>query len=84
VLKEPNGFVATLLSFSPLHAPFFLMVRLPQHPPLATTLLAFLWMLISTAGLVRLMVYGFARNILRTDRSPRLLLALQRLLRGRA
>ena len=84
VLKEPNGTLATLLSFSPLHAPFFLMVRLPQHPPLVTTVLAFLWMLVSTAGLVRLMVYGFARNILRTDRSPRLLLAFSRLMRGRA
>jgi len=84
VLKEPNGFLATLLSFSPLHAPFFLMVRLPQHPPLATTLLAFLWMVISTVGLVRLMVYGFARNILRTDRSPRLMLAFSRLTGRRA
>ena len=81
VLKDPNGTLATLLSFSPLHAPFFLMVRLPQHPPLMSTVLAFLWMVLTTVALVRLMVYGFGRHLLRTDRGEPLFGFLARLAR---
>jgi len=70
--NEPNGWLATLLSFSPLHAPFFLMIRLPRHPPPLGMLIAFAWMLLSTAAIARLMARGFARNILRTEGSASL------------
>lgn len=69
VHNQPNGWLATLLSFSPLHAPFFLMIRLARHPPPVETALAFLFMLLSTATIARLMARGFARNILRTEGS---------------
>jgi ABC-2 type transport system permease protein len=64
LIKEPNGILATALSFSPLHAPFFLMIRLPHHPPVAITVAAFAWMIVCTAGFARLMVVGFLRNVL--------------------
>jgi ABC-2 type transport system permease protein len=70
--NEPNGWLATLLSFSPLHAPFFLMIRLPRHPPPLGMAVAFAWMLISTAVIARIMARGFARNILRTEGSASL------------
>src|SRR5207244_9449368 len=57
----------TILSFSPLHAPFFLMIRLPHDPPVLTTAAAFVWMLACTIGLIRLMVAGFTRNIVPTE-----------------
>jgi ABC-2 type transport system permease protein len=69
VHNEPNGWLATLLSFSPFHAAFFLMIRLPRNPPPLATAIAFLWMLISTAGVAWVMARGFARNILRTEAS---------------
>ena len=72
VHNEPNGWLATLLSFSPLHAPFFLMIRLARHPPLLTTGLAFICMVLSAAAIARVMARGFARNILRTEASASL------------
>jgi ABC-2 type transport system permease protein len=70
VFSEPNGLIATLLSFSPVHAPFFLMIRLPNNPPVLSTTLAFIWMIVCTVGIVRLMVLGFVKNILRSEGSP--------------
>jgi ABC-2 type transport system permease protein len=83
VIKDPNGVIATLLSFSPLHAPFFLMIRLPHDPPPVGTALAFLCMILSTAVIARLMALGFARNILRTDQPPRVGMLLRRIVRTR-
>jgi ABC-2 type transport system permease protein len=78
VVKDPNGVIATLLSFSPLHAPFFLMIRLPHDPPLLTTVAAFLWMIACTIGIARLMARGFARHILSTDQPASLWARLSR------
>jgi ABC-2 type transport system permease protein len=69
VYNEPNGFIATALSFSPLHAPFFLMMRLPDHPPPFSTTIAFIWMVICTIAILRLMVLGFTRFILPGERA---------------
>ncbi len=77
VYNEPNGFIATLLSFSPLHAPFFLMMRLPDNPPPVSTALAFVWMVFSTLMILRLMVAGFTRFILPGER-PLLFAGLMR------
>ena len=82
VHNEPNGWLATLLSFSPPHAPFFLMIRLPRHPPPAGTALAFFWMILCTVAIARTMARGFARNILRTEGSASLWPALLARLRG--
>ena len=70
VYNDPNGFTATALSFSPLHAPFFLMMRLPDNPPPVSTAIAFVWMLICTIAILRLMVLGFTRFILPGERAP--------------
>ncbi len=68
VYRDPNGFIATLLSFSPLHAPFFLMLRLPNNPPAISTAIAFVWMVFCTLIILRLMVLGFMRYILPGER----------------
>jgi ABC-2 type transport system permease protein len=72
VVKDPSGAIATLLSFSPLHAPFFLMIRLPHDPPRIETAIAFMWMIACTVGIARIMARGFARHILSTDQPPSL------------
>ena len=69
VYREPNGLLATLLSFSPLHAPFFLMIRLPDNPPPLSTTLAFIWMVLWTIIILRLMIMGFVRHILPSERA---------------
>ena len=83
VYNEPNGMIATLLSFSPLHAPFFLMMRLPNNPPPISTALAFVWMIVSTLVILRLMVLGFVRHILPGERASALPGLLRRLVRSR-
>ena len=83
VYNEPNGLIATLLSFSPLHAPFFLMMRLPNNPPPISTALAFVWMIVSTLVILRLMVLGFVRHILPGERASALPGFLRRLVRSR-
>jgi len=83
VYNEPNGLIATLLSFSPLHAPFFLMVRLPNNPPPLSTALAFVWMIVSTIVILRLMVLGFVRYILPGERAGAFPGLIRRLFRGR-
>ncbi len=83
VYNEPNGLIATLLSFSPLHAPFFLMMRLPNNPPPLSTALAFVWMVVSTIVILRLMVLGFVRHILPGERPAALPGLVRRLFRSR-
>jgi ABC-2 type transport system permease protein len=77
VYNEPNGVIATVLSFSPLHAPFFLMMRLPDNPPPVSTMIAFVWMVFCTLVILRLMVLGFVRYILPGER-PTLFATLRR------
>ncbi len=81
VYNDPNGAIATLLSFSPLHAPFFLMMRLPNNPPPVSTLIAFIWMVFCTAVILRLMILGFVRHILPSERAALLPGGIRRLWR---
>ncbi|HEY0301426.1 MAG TPA: ABC transporter permease, partial [Rhizomicrobium sp.] len=78
VMNDPNGPLASTLSWVPVYTPFFMMLRLSSHPPawevwgtvilaLATTALMIVW-----TGRV------FARHVLTTERPP----ALGALLRG--
>ncbi len=78
VMHDPNGALASTLTWVPIYTPFFMMLRIASHPPawqlwgglalaLATTVLMILW-----SGRV------FARNVLTTERPP----ALGKLLRG--
>ena len=83
VYKEPNGLIGTLLSFSPLHAPFFLMIRLPDNPPPLSTALAFIWMVLWTIIILRLMIRGFVRHILPSERAAVFPGGLRRLWRRR-
>jgi ABC-2 type transport system permease protein len=83
VLRAPHGAVATLLSLSPLHAPFALMLRLPFLAPSAGTLALFAWMLASAAGVIALMSAGFAQNILPGEAAIGIAGRLAQLLRRR-
>jgi ABC-2 type transport system permease protein len=83
VYNDPNGLIATLFSFSPLHAPFFLMMRLPSNPPPFSTAVAFIWMIICTVVILRVMVLGFVRYILPGERPTLIPGFMRRLIRRR-
>ncbi|MFO1057329.1 MAG: ABC transporter permease [Dongiaceae bacterium] len=81
LLRAPHGMLATLLSLSPLHAPFILMLRLPYLEPSAGTIATFAWMLASAAAVIALMAAGFAQAILPGEAAIGIAGQLARLLR---
>ena len=70
VMSNPNGPLATGLSWVPIYTPFFMMLRISSHPPV--------WQLWGTAALaivttVLMIIWTgrvFANNVLTTERPP--------------
>ena len=71
-MRDPNGTLASTLSWVPVYTPFFMMLRIASNPPvwqlwgtlalaLVTTVLMVIW-----TGRV------FARHVLTTERPPSL------------
>ncbi len=72
LLHDPNGTIATVLTWIPLYTPFFMMFRLPWEPPQAEVWLS-LALMVTTAGLlVWQMGRVFAAHVLTAERPPRL------------
>ncbi|HJW42263.1 MAG TPA: ABC transporter permease [Rhizomicrobium sp.] len=72
IMQNPNGPLASTLTWVPIYTPFFMMLRIASHPPawqlwgavalaLATTVAMILW-----TGRI------FARHVLTTERPPSL------------
>ncbi|HWD28130.1 MAG TPA: ABC transporter permease [Rhizomicrobium sp.] len=72
VVRDPNGTLASALTWIPFYTPFFMMLRISSNPPawqvwgavvvvIATTILMILW-----TGRI------FARHVLTTERPPSL------------
>ena len=70
IIRDPNGTLASTLTWIPFYTPFFMMLRISSHPPawqvwgavavaLTTTVLMILW-----TGRI------FARHVLTTERPP--------------
>ncbi|HEY4942897.1 MAG TPA: ABC transporter permease [Rhizomicrobium sp.] len=72
VMREPNGALASTLSWVPIYTPFFMMLRIASHPPVwqlwGTVLLA----VTTTALLIWWTGRVFARHVLTTERPPSL------------
>jgi len=72
VIRDPNGPLATTLSWVPIYTPFFMMLRIASHPPVwqlwGTVALA----LATTVALIAWSSRVFARNVLTTERPPSL------------
>jgi ABC-2 type transport system permease protein len=72
VMANPNGPLATGLSWVPIYTPFFMMLRISSHPPVwqlwGTTILA----LVTTALMIIWTGRVFANNVLTTERPPAL------------
>ena len=78
LLHDPNGTISTVLSWIPIYTPFFLMFRLPWHPPMLEMIGATLLMIVTTVFLVFQMGRVFAAHVLTAERPPRLGALLKR------
>ncbi len=72
LLHDPNGTIATVLSWVPVYTPFFMMFRLPWHPPMAEVIGATALMIATTIFMVFQMGRVFASHILTAERPPKL------------
>ena len=81
LLRDPNGVIATVLSWIPIYTPFFMMFRLPWNPPLLEVIGATLLMIVTTVLLVIQMGRVFARHVLTAERPPRLGVLIRRVFR---
>ena len=72
IMRDPNGQLASLVSWVPFYTPFFMMLRIASHPPAlqvwGTTALA----LATTAFLIWWTGRVFANHVLTTERPPSL------------
>jgi ABC-2 type transport system permease protein len=72
IMRDPNGHLASIVSWVPFYTPFFMMLRIASHPPAAqiwgTTVLA----IATTAFLIWWTGRVFANHVLTTERPPSL------------
>jgi ABC-2 type transport system permease protein len=70
IMRDPNGQLASIVSWVPFYTPFFMMLRIASHPPAlqiwGTTALA----LATTAFLIWWTGRVFANHVLTTERPP--------------
>ncbi len=71
--KDPNGTLATILSWIPLYTPFIMMNRAAADPPLLDQVGTLILMVLSTLAVLWLCGKIFRIGILRTGQPPKLL-----------
>lgn len=70
LIQAPNGWLATIISWIPIYTPFFMLVRLPFHPPVVQLWLTAILVVLTTIFLIRAMGRVFANHVLTTERPP--------------
>jgi ABC-2 type transport system permease protein len=70
IIQDPNGLLATIISWIPIYTPFFMLVRLPFHPPAVQLWLTAALVVLTTVFLIRRMGRVFANHVLTTERPP--------------
>jgi len=70
LMQDPNGTLAHVISWIPIYTPFFMLVRLPFHPPAVELWLTAVLTIATTMILIRQMGRVFARHVLTTERPP--------------
>jgi ABC-2 type transport system permease protein len=80
LMRDPNGTFATVMSWIPIYTPFFMLVRLPFHPPSIELWATAVLVVLTTAFLVHRMGKVFARHVLTTERPPALGALLKQLM----
>jgi len=70
LIQDPNGTLARVISWIPIYTPFFMLVRLPFHPPAAELWATAALTIATTVFLIHRMGRVFARHVLTTERPP--------------
>jgi ABC-2 type transport system permease protein len=83
LIRDPNGMFATVMSWIPIYTPFFMLVRLPFHPPVIELWLTAVLVVLTTAFLIHRMGRVFANHVLTTERPPAFGALVKQLLGGR-
>ncbi|MBI3736006.1 ABC transporter permease, partial [Candidatus Sumerlaeota bacterium] len=71
--KDPNGTLATVLSWIPFYSPFVMMNRAAADPPMFDLIGTLILMIVSTAVMLWLSSRVFRAGILRTGQPPRII-----------
>jgi ABC-2 type transport system permease protein len=71
--KDPNGFLARVLSWIPLYTPFIMMNRAAADPPLVDLIGTMVLLILTTAFALWMAVKIFRIGILRTGQPPRII-----------
>jgi ABC-2 type transport system permease protein len=72
VVRDPNGTLASTLTWIPFYTPFFMMLRIASHPPAYQVWGAVALMLVTTTLMIVWTGRIFARHVLTTERPPSL------------
>jgi len=70
LIRDPNGVFASVMSWIPIYTPFFMLVRLPFHPPTIELWVTAVLVILTTAFLIHRMGIVFANHVLTTERPP--------------
>jgi ABC-2 type transport system permease protein len=70
VVRDPNGTLASTLTWIPFYTPFFMMLRIASHPPAYQVWGAVVLVLVTTALMILWTGRIFARHVLTTERPP--------------
>jgi ABC-2 type transport system permease protein len=70
LIQDPNGMLATIISWIPIYTPFFMLIRLPFHPPVLESWLTAALVILTTVYLIHRMGRVFANHVLTTERPP--------------
>jgi ABC-type Na+ efflux pump permease subunit len=71
--KDPNGVIATTLSWIPIYTPFVMMNRAAADPPLFDRVGTLVLLVLSIVAVLWLSARIFRIGILRTGQPPRLI-----------
>ncbi len=82
LIQDPNGPLATIISWIPIYTPFIMLVRLPFHPPVIELWLTAVLVVLTTVFLVHRMGRIFANNVLTTERPPAFGVFIKQLMGG--
>lgn len=84
LIRDPNGIVASVLTWVPVYTPFFMMFRLPWHPA-TWEVIGGLVLMVTTAGLLVFQTGRiFANNVLTSERPPKISVFLRNLVGRKA
>jgi ABC-2 type transport system permease protein len=72
IMQNPNGPLASTLTWVPIYTPFFMMLRIASHPPPWQLWGAVALALVTTVAMILWTGRIFARHVLTTERPPSL------------